>query len=139
MKKVFLFFILLFSFNLLFAQRFLRVEHPAVCRYISEMMNPIIVTNNTSISEYILYGEYYYLIYGENHYGPDYDPLLIKTFPNGDYLIMGNLHDLQSGPIYTGDIIEIRFRFSVKRIHFYQAARFTRIVWEKWPQRSFQY
>lgn len=150
MKKLFLFFVIIFSFNFTFGQGIYLPKKVSpdklISFWIKELSKPEIKSWNTSIKEYSLYGETYYLLFGEDGYNIDPRPLLIKpALNNVGFVEIQNLYPLV-GDIRNQEIIkeynrkntiDVLIGCVLTKVNFFKEAKFVDFVWKKFPKSDY--
>lgn len=150
MKRVFLFCILIFSLNFSFAQdiglngRPISTGKQSVLQFFINDLNSRRLVTDALIEEYVLYGERYFLIWGDDRcgYGSlDVRPLLIKPLTLNSYRQAAHFY-LSDVRTEYDDMVEVEFGKNgcfpwVERVSFFKETKRIRIVWAKPLQKGF--
>ncbi|MEI6352631.1 MAG: hypothetical protein WCO35_01715 [Candidatus Nomurabacteria bacterium] len=155
MKNLFVVIVFLISFSFSFSSYGQAgMFNPTICStkinqnslsyWIEVLSKADIITENTSVDEYQLFGFTYYLVYGENHKGADIRPLLIFPVKNGCWKEIGNL-DLVRGNLSPdmweyanrNNYIEVAQGCVITKVNFFYEARFIRSLWKKFPNANY--
>lgn len=142
MKKTLLF-ISILSITLSGFAQISRNEYNTIIHYRNILMNVEITSINTSIEEYLLFGEKYLLIYGERGMVEDSRPLLVRILPNGFkeiqnlYPIIGNPDPSYRRELIKRNMIVITQGCIGYQINFFEKAQFLGYLWKKYPKNEY--
>lgn len=148
MKNFILFLVVIFSFNSVKAQYITEIKpEPLITKecvpgknaftyWTQKLMDPRIISSNTSIDEYQLEGGSYFLIRGEEGQKLDGWPLLIKV-SGSCWKVIKNFQDFHYDPTGQNYLVDVAVGDVIKRVDFYREAKFISHIWKKFPDNDF--
>ncbi len=146
MKKIFFFVFFIFSFDFAFGQIQYSPEK-CISFWKAELSKKEIQSMNTSIQEYSLFGERYFLVAGEEGFNIDPRPLLVKPVDNKlGFIEIQNLYPEPGNAAPDSELIkEMRKKNTIEilrgcfvvRVHFFSEAKLIGFIWKKFPNADY--
>lgn len=148
MKKLFLFFVVIFSFNFTFGQGIglnakpISTGKQSVLQFFINDLNSRRLVTDALIEEYVLWNKTYYLIWGDEECGHgslDIRPLLIYPITNNSYRQAAHFY-LSDVMTDWDDFVEVEQGTNgcfpwTRNVSFFKEAKKIRTLWSKPLQR----